>query len=99
MCMISTVFNCDAAIRGAKKGAIDLGTKVEAVVEMKSSSCTEKYTACMDAGCMIDNDSGGRCQCSNKIKELDAKFSEIRKKDYQSKRLATFGTEIVEMGK
>ena len=89
---------CGATRSGAKQNAIDLGTKVEAAVEMKSSSCTEKYTACMDAGCMIDNDSGGRCQCSNKIKELNNQFNKIRAKDYATEKLATFGKEIVEMG-
>ena len=89
---------CGATRSGAKKTAIDLGTKVEAAVEMKSSSCSEKYAACMDAGCMIDNDSGGRCQCSNKIKELNNQFNKIRAKDYATEKLATFGKEIVEMG-
>ncbi len=82
-----------------KKNAIDFGTKVEAAVEMKSSSCTDRYTACMDAGCMVDNESGGRCQCSNKIKDLDAEFAKLRKKDSQTAALATLGKEIIEMGK
>ena len=89
----------DGATRSAvKKSAIDLGTKVDAAVEMKSSSCSEKYAACMDAGCVIDNDSGGRCQCSNKIKDLNAEFEKLRKKDSQTAALASLGKEIVEMG-
>jgi len=89
-----------AATRSSEKkqNAIDLGTKIEAALEIKSSSCTEKYTACMDAGCMIDNDSGGRCQCSNKIKELNDQFNKIRAKDYATAKMAEFGKEIVEMG-
>ena len=82
-----------------KRKAIDFGTKVESAVEMRSSSCTDRYTACMDAGCMVDNESGGRCQCSNKIKDLDAEFEKLRKKDSQTASLATLGKEIIEMGK
>ncbi len=89
---------CSAARNAGKKTAIDLGTKVEAAIEIKSSSCSEKYAACMDAGCVIDNESGGRCQCSNKIKDLNAEFAKLRKKDSQTSALATFGKDIVEMG-
>lgn len=65
---------------------INIGTKVQESTA-KSSSCQEKYEACMDAGCIIDNDSGGRCQCSNKITELNAKLDKIKKKDIQSQRM------------
>ncbi len=99
LCCAFAPIDAFAARNAVKKNAIDLGTKVEVAVEMKSSSCTEKYTACMDAGCMVDNESGGRCQCSNKIKDLDAVFEKLRKKEYQTERLSTFGKEIIEMGK
>ena len=90
---------CALGARGTvKKNAIDFGTKVEATIEMKSSSCTEKYAVCMDAGCVIDNDSGGRCQCSNRIKDLNKEFAKLRKKDSQTAALATSGKDIVEMG-
>ena len=92
-------FCVNAAPRSAvKKSAVDFGTKVEAAVEMKSNSCTEKYTACMDAGCVIDNESGGRCQCSNKIKNLNAEFEKLKKKDSQTAAFASLGKEIIEMG-
>ena len=64
-----------------KQSAVNAGTKVTASVEFQSLPCQEKYDACMDAGCILDNDSGGRCQCSNKIKELNAALKQIQK-DY-----------------
>jgi type I restriction enzyme S subunit len=47
---------------------------------------------------MIDNDSGGRCVCSDKNAELDAIFAEIEKLDEQSYQMATLGVEKLEMG-
>lgn len=93
-------FCAGAAARSAvKKSSVDFGTKVEATIETKSNSCADKYTSCMDAGCVIDNESGGRCQCSNKIKNLNAEFEKLKKKDSQTAALALLGKEIIEMGK
>ncbi len=91
----NTVF---AARTAVKHNAVDMGTKVEAVTEMKSSSCTDKYAACMDNGCMVDNESGGRCQCSNKFKELNVQYNKLIAKDYATEKIAKFGKEFVEMG-
>ena len=97
-CIVMPLGDCVAARTAIKQNAIDVGTKVASATEMQSSSCIEKYTACMDAGCIIDNDSGGRCQCSNQFKELNNRFNKIRAKDYASEKLAKFGKEIIEMG-
>ena len=76
------------------------GTKVAAAAKniVVNEECQAKYEGCMDAFCMIDNDSGGRCVCSNKNAELDAIFAEIEKLDEQSYQMATLGVEKLEMG-
>lgn len=84
----------------ATKKAINMGTKVATATEntVVSKECQDAYYGCMDAFCMLDNASGGRCQCSDKITELDAILEQIMKLDEQSMRIATEGVETVEMG-
>ena len=76
-----------------KQSAVNAGTKVTASVEFQSLPCQEKYDACMDAGCILDNDSGGRCQCSNKIKELNAALKQIQKDYAKAEKLNSVGVE------
>jgi len=52
----------------------------------------------MDSFCMIDNDNGGRCICSDRNAELDSVLAEIEKLDQQSYQMATVGVEKIEMG-
>jgi len=89
-----------AARAAATKKAINMGTKVAAATEntVISQECQNAYYGCMDAFCMLDNASGGRCQCSDKITELDEILEQIMKLDEQSMRIATEGVETVEMG-
>ncbi len=47
---------------------------------------------------MLDNDTGGRCICSNRNAELDDILAEIEKLDQQSYQMATAGVERIEMG-
>lgn len=62
-----------------KQDAVNVGTKIESAKAISQTPCEEKYNSCMDAGCIIDNDSGGRCQCSNQIKDLNAQLKQIEK--------------------
>ena len=79
---------------------INSGTKVAAATANTAVSevCQEKYYGCMDAFCMLDNTSGGRCICSNKNAELDEILSQIELLDQQSYQMATYGVEKIEMG-
>lgn len=79
---------------------INSGTKVATAVTNTavSEECQNKYYGCMDAFCMLDNTSGGRCLCSNKNAELDDILAEIEKIDQQSYQMATYGVEKIEMG-
>lgn len=79
---------------------INSGTKVATATKNTAvnQECQDKYYGCMDAFCMLDNTSGGRCVCSNKNAELDEILAEIEKLDQQSYQMATYGVEKIEMG-
>ncbi len=85
---------------GTTQKVIGTGTKVASATEnvIVSEACRQKYMGCMDSFCMLDNDSGGRCICSDKNAELDTVLAEIEKLDQQSYQMATFGVEKIEMG-
>ena len=89
-----------AARAGVTQKVIGSGTKVAAAAKnvVVDQECQQKYDGCMDAFCMIDNASGGRCMCSDKNAEYDAILAEIEKLDQQSYQMATFGVERIEMG-
>ena len=79
---------------------INSGTKIASATQNTSvnQECQNKYFGCMDAFCMLDNTSGGRCLCSDRNAELDAVLAEIEKLDEQSYEMATLGVEQIEMG-
>ncbi len=79
---------------------ISTGTKVSSAAKnvVVSEECQAKYEGCMDAFCMLDNETGGRCICSDKNAEFDSILAEIEKLDQQSYKMATVGVERLEMG-
>lgn len=85
---------------GTTQKVISTGTKVASATAnvIVSEACRQKYMGCMDSFCMLDNDNGGRCICSDKSAELDAVLAEIEKLDQQSYQMATVGVERIEMG-
>lgn len=82
------------------KGVISTGTKIATATKNTavSEECQLKYEGCMDAFCMLDNTTGGRCICSDKNAELNSILAEIEKLDQQSYQMATVGVERIEMG-
>ena len=90
----------NVAARAATKKALSMGTKVAEATEntVVSQECQNAYYGCMDAFCMLDNATGGRCQCSDRSEELDAVLDEIMRIDEQSSRIATEGVEQIQMG-
>ena len=88
------------AARAAKQNVIAGGTKVTAATQntLVDETCRQKFDGCMDAFCMLDNASGGRCLCSDRNKELNLVLAEIEKLDAQSYKMATEGVEKIEMG-
>lgn len=89
-----------AARAGSKQKVISSGTKVETQASntVVSQECQDAFYGCMDAFCMVDNVSGGRCQCNDRNAELDTVLEEILKLDEQSYALATEGVERIQMG-
>lgn len=89
-----------AARAGTTQKVVGTGTKVAAAAKnvVVSEECQAKYEGCMDAFCMLDNETGGRCICSDKNAEFDSILAEIEKLDQQSYKMATVGVESLEMG-
>lgn len=89
-----------AARAGATQKVINTGTKVATATQNTAvpQECQDAFYGCMDAFCMLDNASGGRCQCSDRITELDAVLEDILKLDEQSYIMATEGVERIQMG-
>ncbi len=84
----------------ATQKVIGTGTKVAAAADnvIVSEECRQKYMGCMDSFCMLDNDSGGRCICSDRNAELDEVLAQIEELDQRSYQMATYGVERIEMG-
>lgn len=84
----------------ATQKVLNMGTKVKGATEntVVDEECQNAYYGCMDAFCMLDNASGGRCQCSDRNKELDVVLEEIMKLDQQTLAMATEGVERIQMG-
>lgn len=89
-----------AARAGATQKVINNGTKVATATSntVISQECQDAFYGCMDSFCMIDNVSGGRCQCSDRHEELVGVMDEIAKLDEQSYIMATEGVERIQMG-
>lgn len=93
-------FNLFAAPKSAKTSVMAGGTKVAAATTntLVDAECQESYFGCMDAFCIVENVSGGRCQCSNKHIQLSAKLKEIMDMDTQAYAISTYGVGHVELG-
>ena len=95
-----TVQSGVTARAAATQKVINTGTKVAGATEntLVSQECQDAFYGCMDAFCMLDNASGGRCRCSDRIIELDKALDEILKLDEQSYAMATEGVDRINMG-
>lgn len=99
---VSTTNTTQAVVAraGAKQKALNTGTKVSAATENTAvpQECQEAFYGCMDSFCMLDNASGGRCQCSDRVIELDGVLDDILNLDEQTYIMATEGVERIQMG-
>ena len=89
-----------AARAASTQKVLNMGTSVAVANEniVVSDECRQKYYGCMDSFCMLDNDSGGRCICSDRNAELDEILDKIQLLDQQTYQMATYGVERIEMG-
>jgi len=63
-----------------------------------NDDCKLKYYGCMDSFCMIENASGGRCVCSDRIMDLDEAWNTIQDLDTTAGKMATEGVDSITMG-
>ncbi len=89
-----------AARAGATQKVIQTGSKIATAATNTAvpQECQDAFYGCMDSFCMLDNASGGRCQCNDRITELDKALEEILKLDQQTYIMATEGVERIQMG-
>ena len=89
-----------AARAGATQKVIQTGQKVNTAATNSAvpQECQDAFYGCMDSFCMLDNASGGRCQCNDKIIELNKTLDNILKMDEQSYKMATEGVERIQLG-
>ncbi len=60
--------------------------------------CRDAYRECMDDFCMLDEAEGGRCSCSNNIKQSKSLIQEIQKIQSEAELLYTEGVERERLG-
>ena len=89
-----------AARAGATQKVVNMGTKVDSATENTTipKECQDAFFGCMDAFCMLDNVSGGRCQCNDRIVQLNQVLDDIMKLDNQTYLMSTEGVERIQMG-
>lgn len=91
----------NAARAASTQKVVNTGTKISAAQtsNLVDEECQESYFGCMDAFCIVDNVSGGRCQCSNKHHDLMVQLNEIMAVNEEAYAIATYGTDHIEYGK
>lgn len=60
--------------------------------------CRDAYRECMDDFCMLDESEGGRCSCSNNIKQSKSLIQEIQQIQSEAELLYTEGVEREKLG-
>lgn len=90
----------NGARAAATQKVLNTGTKIATKTEntVIPKECQDAYYGCMDQFCMLENTSGGRCQCSDRSKDLNPLLDEITKIDQIAYTMATEGVERLQMG-
>ena len=98
------IMSTGSAVRSAKKmqKVTNKSTSIAAATALSdtvvSSDCQTAYFGCMDSFCMVDNVTGGRCRCSDKITEYDNRVFAIQKSNEESYIIQTEGADLLKMG-
>ena len=74
--------------------------EAEAIVNaiMGPDECRTAYRECMDDFCLLDESEGGRCSCSDNIKQSKSLIQEIQKIQSDAELLYTEGVEREKLG-
>ncbi len=73
----------------------------ESVVEqtkLDSDACRDAYRECMDEFCQLDESEGGRCSCSDNIKQSKTLIQDIQTIQQEAEKLYTEGVEKERLG-
>ena len=84
-----------------KQSAIQQGTKVRAKTDasgLYNQECYDAYYGCMDQFCILDNEDGGSCACSDKNAGYQARLEKIKDTLAEADRLQTEEVERVQAG-
>ncbi|MBO7508742.1 MAG: hypothetical protein J6T57_00475 [Alphaproteobacteria bacterium] len=65
---------------------------------LDATECREQYRECMDEFCQLDESEGGRCSCSDNIKQSKSLIQEIQKIQQEAETLYTEGVEKERLG-
>lgn len=65
---------------------------------VNSESCRDVYRRCMDEFCLLDETEGGRCACSDNIKNSKKLIQEIQRIQSEADELYTTGVEREKLG-
>ena len=90
-----------AAKTAKRQAAINLGTKVRGKTEAKGvydQACFDAYYGCMDQFCIVDNEIGGSCNCSNDVLQYETALNEVKKMLEEAERIKTEEVEKVQAG-
>ncbi|MBQ0013151.1 MAG: hypothetical protein KBS86_01080 [Proteobacteria bacterium] len=104
VCLVLCLIACaaGAATTTAKKqSAIQMGTTVRTRVApsgVYDQACYDAYYGCMDQFCIIDNVSGGSCECSDENSKYEERLNAIRDNLAEAERIATEEVERVQAG-
>ena len=84
-----------------KQAAIQQGTKVRAKTAasgLYNQECYDAYYGCMDQFCIMDNEDGGSCACSDKNAGYESRLEKIKDTLIEADRLRTEEVERVQAG-
>ena len=101
---VTKVTNASAAQSAPKVNAQE--TPAEATPEAEKivnavigpDECRDAYRECMDDFCLLDESEGGRCACSDNIKQSKSLIQEIQKIQSDAELLYTEGVEREKLG-
>lgn len=99
LCVAMPAYSATKA--NAKQSAIQQGTKVRAKTDASGiydQECYDAYYGCMDQFCILDNEDGGSCACSDKNAEYEKRLEKIKDTLTEADRLKTEEVERVQAG-
>ncbi len=90
-----------ATSKTSKQSALQNGTSVRTKTDtagLYNQECYDAYYGCMDQFCIMDNESGGSCACSDESIALNKKLEEIKDILMEADRIKTEEVEKVQAG-